>query len=123
MDSILNSIKKQLGLEKVKDFDEDIIMQINAAISTLTQLGVGPKDGYVVINSENTYSDFLGENHPAISQTNMYLYYKTKYGFDPPLSSAVMEALKNMISEAEWRLRVMCEYLENDSKKGGDEDV
>lgn len=109
MDSILNSVKKQLGLIDVSEFDADIIMHINGAISTLTQLGVGPEEGYVVMDDQNTYEQFLGENHPVISQVKMYLYYKTKLGFDPPQSSAVIEVLKNMIAEAEWRLNVLCD--------------
>lgn len=109
MDSILNSVKKQLGLIDVSEFDADIIMHINGAISTLTQLGVGPEEGYVVMDDQNTYEQFLGEDHPAISQVKMYLYYKTKLGFDPPQSSAVIEVLKNMIAEAEWRLNVLCD--------------
>ena len=45
--SILNTIKKQLGIEKdVTHFDEELIMHINACLLSITQLGVGPKNGF-----------------------------------------------------------------------------
>lgn len=109
MDSILDSVKKQLGLIDVSEFDADIIMHINGAITTLTQLGVGPEEGYIVVDDQNTYEQFLGPDHPGVSQVKLYLYYKTKLGFDPPQSSAVIEVLKNLIAETEWRLNVLCD--------------
>ena len=40
--SILNTIKKMLGLDaNYTTFDTDIIVHINSALMTLTQLGVG----------------------------------------------------------------------------------
>lgn len=119
MESILDSVKEQLGLIEVDEFDPQIIIHINGAIMTLSQLGVGPKEGYIVSSKDNTYGDYLGENHPATSQVKLYLFYKTKLGFDTPQSSAVTEVLKSMIAEAEWRLRVLCdneEVMKNDSR-------
>lgn len=47
MDSILTSIKKLLGItEEYEHFDQDIIMHINSVFSVLTQLGVGPAEGF-----------------------------------------------------------------------------
>lgn len=47
MDSILTSIKKLLGItEEYEHFDPDIIMHINSVFSVLTQLGVGPAEGF-----------------------------------------------------------------------------
>ena len=107
-DSILNSVKKQLGiLPEMTEFDMDIIMNINSAILTLKQIGVGPQDlPYIVEDENQTYSDFLGENCPEIPYVKMYLFYKTRISFDPPQSSIVMEAFKENIAELEWRLNV-----------------
>lgn len=105
-ESILTSIKKLLGIDSEYDqFDSDIIMNINAAFFTLSQIGVGPKEGVVIAGDKETYSLFFNDPH-EISQIKMYLYYKTKMVFDPPTSSAVMESLKAMIQETEWRLSV-----------------
>lgn len=107
-DSILNSVKKQLGiLPEMKEFDQDIIMNINAAILTLKQIGVGPQDEPFLVEDETqTYSDYLGEDSKETSYVKMYLYYKTKLGFDLPQSSIVVETIKTMIAETEWRLNV-----------------
>ena len=48
-DSILNSVKLQLGiLPEYTVFDQQLILAINTAFSILHQLGVGPKDGYAI---------------------------------------------------------------------------
>lgn len=107
-DSILESVKKMLGIQSdYEEFDPDIIMNINAAIATLRQIGVGPQEElFMITGSNETYSDFLGEDNKEIPQVKMYLFYKTKLGFDPPQSSLVAESVKEMIREAEWRLNV-----------------
>ena len=62
MDSILDSIKKMLGLDvSYTPFDVDIMVNINAVFSILNQLGIG-ESGFVISGSEETWSDFLGDN-------------------------------------------------------------
>lgn len=103
-DSILLSVKKLLGLtEENEAFDFDIIMNINSAIFTLTQLGVGPTSGFVVTGKEDRYEDWLGDM-TNLQAVKMYLYYKTRISFDSPTQGAVMQALKDQISELEFRL-------------------
>lgn len=47
MDSILTSVKKLLGLPAdYEAFDPDIIMYINTVLMILSQMGVGPKEGF-----------------------------------------------------------------------------
>lgn len=106
-DSILNSVKNSLGyLPEYTDFDNDILMQINAAIFTLRQLGVGPSEGFTVTSAEQTYEEFLGEDNKEIPEVRLYLSMKARLGFDPPASSYVADILKKQIEEAEWRLNV-----------------
>lgn len=107
-DSILNSTKKQLGLlPDQKDFDDEILMHINSAIFHLRQIGVGSQDELFIVNDESqTYADYLGEDSNEIPAVRMYMYYKTRLGFDPPQSSIVMEATKSILDELEWRLHV-----------------
>lgn len=112
-ESILNSVKKLVGLvPEFTEFDADILMNINAAIFTLRQLGVGPRKQFTVTNAEQTYADYLGKDCTETSQVKMYLYYKTKLAFDPPQSSLVAESIKEMIQEAEWRLQANVELTE-----------
>lgn len=103
-DSILLSVKKLLGLtDEVEEFDVDIMMNINSAIMTLTQLGVGPTSGFIVTGKEDRYEDWLGDM-TNLQAVKMYLYYKTRISFDPPTQGSVMESLKEQIRELEFRL-------------------
>lgn len=105
-DSILSSVKKLIGIsEDDASFDLDIMLNINAASSTLFQLGVLQKP-YTVTSKEDTYSDLLpGGAEDVINQIKMYFVYKTRLGFDSStLSGTVIEVIKDMIKEAEWRL-------------------
>ena len=106
MDSILTSIKKLLGpSEESEHFDPDIIMHINSAISTLTQIGVGPTSGFSIKGKEAVWNDFIPED-PRFESIKTYIYLSVKLVFDPPLNSAVLEAMKGKCSEYEWRLQV-----------------
>lgn len=106
MESILTSIKKLLGIsEEYTHFDQDIIMHINSVFMILTQLGVGPSDGFFIEDKTLYWEDYISE--PAeLQAVKTYMYMKVRLLFDPPASSAVMEALNRSISEFEWRLNV-----------------
>ena len=104
MDSILTSIKKLLGIaEEYTQFDEDIIMHINTVFLNLTQLGVGPEEGFVIENDAASWEDFINDNI-QLQAVKTYVYLKVKLLFDPPLSSSVIESMNRMIAELEWRL-------------------
>ena len=109
MDSILTSIKKLLGIaEDYTAFDTDIIIHINTVLMTLHQLGIGPKEGYRIEDKTAKWQDFITEED-NLDAVKTYVYLKVKLVFDPPLSSAVMEAIKETIKEYEWRLNVQVE--------------
>lgn len=110
IDSILTSIKKLLGIdEECIDFDTDIIIHINSVLMILTQLGVGPSEGFSIEDKYDYWEDFLGDDIGKLKSVRTYIYLKVKLIFDPPSSSAVMEAMKHTISELEWRLNVAAE--------------
>lgn len=109
MDSILTSIKKLLGLsEDYVHFDTDIIMHINSVFTILSQLGVGPDGGFSISDASAVWSDFLPEG-TNLELVKSYMYQKVKLLFDPPSSSAVLDAVKRSIDEFEWRLNVEAE--------------
>lgn len=111
MESILNSIKKLLGIPEDYDhFDSDIIMHINSVFTTLTQLGVGPEDGFSINDEVEKWEDFLPEER-MIHSVKSYMFMKVKLMFDPPLSSAVIECTKEQIKEMEWRIQVAAESI------------
>lgn len=106
MESILTSIKKLLGIEaEYTQFDADIIMHINTVFLNLTQLGVGPDEGFFIEDDTAIWEDFIGDSS-QLQAVKTYVYLKVKLLFDPPLSSSVTESMNRMIAELEWRLNV-----------------
>lgn len=106
MESILTSIKKLLGIEEeYTQFDNDIIMHINSVFLNLTQLGVGPAEGFLIEDDTATWEDFIGDSN-QLQAVKSYMYLKVKLLFDPPLSSSVIDSMNRMIAELEWRLNV-----------------
>lgn len=104
-ESILTSIKKLLGIEADYDhFDTDLIMHINSVFSILTQIGVGPANGFAITGPNEKWSDFIVGNPNSFSLVKSYIHLKVKLLFDPPLSSAVVDSINRQISEFEWRL-------------------
>lgn len=117
MESILSSIKKLLGIaEEYTHFDADIIMHINSVFSILTQLGVGPPNGFSITDKVAVWADFIQEE-PKLEMIKSYMHLKVKLMFDPPISSAVMEAMNHMISELEWRINVAVDPGDGESKE------
>ena len=113
MDSILVSIKKLLGIAAdYTHFDPDIIMHINSAFSILTQLGVGPPEGFRIEDDVKTWNDFVSDTI-RLDAVKSYVYLKVSLMFDPPTSSAVLSAKERQISELEWRLNVAAEQESN----------
>lgn len=111
MESILTSIKKLLGItEEYTQFDVDIIIHINSALSVLTQLGVGPSEGFSIEDDSAIWEDFISDAK-TIEFVKTYVYLKTKLVFDPPLSSAQIEAMNRTISELEWRIQVAVDSI------------
>lgn len=127
MDSILNSIKKMLGItEEYDTFDAILVMHINSVFMNLNQLGVGPNEGFSIIDETDKWSDFISED-PRLESIKSYVYLKVKLLFDPPMNSAVIDSVNHQISELEWRINVTAEDKDEnievpiDEIKDGDE--
>lgn len=117
MDSILNSVKKLCGIAEDYDvFDTDIIINTNSVFSMLEQLGVGPKTGFSISDTETTWTDYIPDNVKLRNIVMAYVPLKVRQLFDPPTGAAAESAVR-MISEYEWRINVFAE--ENESI-GGD---
>ena len=112
-DSILTSVKKMLGISyDYTHFDADIIFHINTVFGILTQMGIGPKDGFTISSSDDQWSSFLTSNDKVLEMVKSYMYMKVRSMFDPPTMSSVSDSLNRMISELEWRL-----YTQEDLKE------
>ena len=106
MDSILTSVKKMLGIaEEYTHFDADLIMHINSVFMILAQLGVGPSEGFFIEDDTATWDEFIQDNK-EINSVKSYVGLKVRLLFDPPSSSAAMEAANRLIEEFEWRLNL-----------------
>lgn len=109
-EKILSSIKKLLGLnDGVTVFDTDIVIHINTVFANLTQMGVGPQDdegkniGFRISTGNEVWGDFT-DNDILIENVKSYVYIKVKMVFDPPISSALIDAYNAQAKELEWRL-------------------
>lgn len=110
MESILTSVKKLLGPgADNNDFDTDIIIHINSAFAILTQLGVGPSEGFSIDNEFPIWDDFMSSEDKRFRMIKTYVYMKVKLVFDPPTNSSHLQALKDAVDEYEWRLNVAAE--------------
>lgn len=115
--SILTDIKKMLGIgEEYTAFDTDIIVNINAAIGTLNQMGIGVDEFYLTSGSQ-TWSQLLGVKRYGFQLIKQYIYLKVKTVFDPPTSGVVLESYNNLIYELNCRLKLI--YEVNTEPEGG----
>ena len=122
MDSILDSIRKLLGIQpEYTSFDEDIIVAINTSFATLNQLGVGPEGGYMIEDNTQTWNDYITTTN--LNMVKTYVHLKSRLLFDPP-TGGVLDAIKNQLAELEFRLYVEVDPKVNDETfKEGDEFV
>lgn len=105
-ESILSSTKKVLGISPDDEtFDQDILTFVNSAFSDLHDLGVGPADGFRVVDADTEWDAFLA-TAPMLDRAKTFVYLKVKLQFDPPATSFHIAAMEKQIQEAEWRLSV-----------------
>lgn len=119
-ESILNDIREMLGIKdpSYDVFDTDIMVNINAAIGILNQLGIGV-EGFFLTTSGQTWTDLLGEKQYGFQLVKQYVYLRTKVVFDPPTSGFVLDAYNDQIKNLEWRLNVIHEVEEKKQEESG----
>lgn len=113
MESILTSIKKMLGIgAEYEHFDDDIIMHINSVFADLTQMGVGPSEGYMIEDEGNLWSEFTSDNI-LLNSVKSYMNLRVKLLFDPAsIGSSTLASYERQISQWEWRLHIAAESAE-----------
>ena len=110
MESILDTIKQLLGIPTDDDsFDTDVKVNINAAIFTLSQIGIGPSNGYIVTSNTQMWNDYIGSSLINLEGVKNYIYLKTKIIFDPPTNSTTIQAINDNLKELEWRMQLAVE--------------
>ena len=110
MESILDTIKKMLGIDAEDDsFDGDIITLINPIIYALAQMGIGPSTGFIVVDKNNTWTEYIGSIPFNLEGVKTYIYLKTKLIFDPPTNTTTIDAMTRSAQELEWRMMLEVE--------------
>lgn len=118
LDNILDSVKKVLGIDPAYDaFDVDIIMHVNSVLAILTQMGVGPEEGFAIKDSTETWTDFLGEDSVAnlTEMVKSYVCMKVRLLFDTVgITGAALASFERVVTELEWRISVAVDPGRND---------
>ena len=116
-ESILDSIKIMLG-NSVDDtnFDAELIIFINGALSIINKLGVGPT-GYKISNSSNTWDEFLGDR-TDLEEVKTNVYLRVRLAFDPPQNSFLVTSVKEQIAESTWYIELY--HKEDTTVEGGE---
>lgn len=107
--SILTSVKKVMGIVQADvSYDDDISLYINMAFATLNQLGVGPALGFRIDDAVPTW-DTYPVDVIQMGLVRPYVSLRVRMMFDPPQTSHLNDAIKQEISQLEWRLNVQRE--------------
>jgi hypothetical protein len=109
-DSILDDMKKVLQIEPDETaFDTDLVMHINTVFSVLTQLGIGPVEGFMITDASATWASYLGGDK-RLNMVKTYMYARIRLFFDPPAGSYhLTNALKEQVAELESRINMIRE--------------
>ena len=105
MDDIITDVKQMLGASIYDNsFDVNIVIAINSALAVLSDIGISEADNVCLeIGDTATWDDLL-QGRTDIEYIKSYIYLKVKMLFDPPSSSALLDAYNRQIAEFEWRL-------------------
>lgn len=112
-DSILNTVKNfLLGTSSTDVFDAELIILINASFSALYQFGVSKDNKPFKISGETEkWSDVISSDD-SYENAKEYVCIDVKIVFDPPTSSFVLEALKEIRKECAWRIAATTDLKE-----------
>lgn len=108
-DSILDSVKKTLGLDAVDtSFDLDVTLFINSVFGTLRQVGVGPDTGFIIVDNTTLWSQYVS-SQAYLGMVKAYVELKVKMLFDPPENRFGGPAIDKVLDEYLWRINVAVE--------------
>lgn len=103
--TILSDTKQLLGISQDDNsFDIELTMHTNSAISILTQLGVGPIEGFI-ITADTPWTELIGDRKD-LEIIRSYIYLRVRLIFDPPQNSFLVKSINDQCTEYEWRIKV-----------------
>lgn len=114
INSILESVKKLTDTSD-KYYEPDLIMHINTVFSKLQQLGVGPKNGFAIVDDSATWDEYT-QNLAVLNMVKSYMAIQVKLLFDiSTASSYLIQEYNSKSSELEWRLNAAVDYNKEES--------
>lgn len=103
-DSILDTIKNFVGVTLDDTaFDQKLILLTNSAFSQLTQLGIGPADGFEIEDNTAVWATFLAGNL-KLNNVKSCLSLMVQVVFDPPQVWHLLNSTNALIAELVWRI-------------------
>lgn len=117
-DSILTGVKDYLAIEShVTAFDQEILTYINSAIATLSDVSDLP---FTMVEDDSaTWGDIGADGFSPVrdAQVKMYVKGSVKLMFDPPSNLSGVDALKELVNEHLWRIKMEHERRTTDHSK------
>ena len=106
-DSILNDIKKALGItEDYTAFDQEIILHTNTALMFAEEIGL---PSFKITGKTETWDHYLSGIAKNVEAVKTYLYLQVRLVFDPPANSFVVTAIEKQLQEYAWRINLQKE--------------
>lgn len=113
MGSVLNDVKKYIGFEAdYTVYDKDLIMLINSGFAELAQIGYGPIMGVKITSADETWDGLFQDETNQLELVKEYINLRTRNLFDPPQSTAVLNANVEHLKKLEWRLSISSTFQE-----------
>lgn len=104
--SILKSVKKTLNLDaSYTAFDQDVLTHINTVFAILSQIGIGPEQGFMIEDDTTEWSAYTGDDL-FLNMVKSYVYLRVRLLFDPPTTSYLITAQEKQIEEMEVRMSI-----------------
>lgn len=109
MSSILQDVKHQLGLlPEDTAYDNIVVIHINSVLSILTQLGVGPAEGFTITGPDEEWDAFYEDQR--LNAIKSYVFLRVKLLMDPPATGFVMTSYERQFQEMEFRLNAEVDF-------------
>ena len=103
MSDIITDVKQMVGASIYDNsFDVNIVIAINSALAVLSDIGISEVDNTCLNVDDAMTWDELLKGRTDIEYIKSYIHLKVKMLFDPPSSSALLDAYNRQIAEFEW---------------------
>lgn len=117
--SILADCRRLVHIADPEDtfFDDELIIYINSVFTQLYRMGVGPATPFAIKGDTENWEDFHPD--PRLYSVRTFVGEKVRLHFDPPSSSTVTDAIKQIVDEAEFTLRVNMRDIRKEEQNAG----